>query len=191
MAAAVQTQFAPEAPRGRSTDVQRVFVGVDLGTSMGYAVVDDRGQFVEAGAWNFAPKKGAHAGARFVLASRQISAFLARVIGVEGLRLGGIAYEKVRRHDGVQAAHVYGAFEAILLAVCYQLGIEPDTVEVADLKLVATGKGGGRQATKDHVLVAAKHRWPGFDGDGRGAEDAADAMFCADIMRRRVLGVRF
>lgn len=181
-APAAQRAFAPEQPR--HTEPGRVFAGLDLGTMMGWALVDDTGRRIDSGIWRFERVGKEHPGARYVRASQQLAAFLRQWHG----RLSTLGYELVRRHEGTQAAHVYGAFEAILLAVSAQGAIAPDTVEVADLKTVATGRG---NAKKLDVMVAARSRWPELDIDGRGADNEADALWLADIMRRRVLGVRW
>lgn len=191
-AVAAQPSFPPEAPRRRASEPVRVFLGWDLGESLGYGVVDDHGRHVRSGRFDCSRIGREHKGARFVRASRAVSGLYAELSDpARGFRLGGVGYEKVVAHSAYLAAQMYGSWKAILLGASFQAGVEPDEILVSLIKQVATGKGGGPLADKSHMVAAAKARWPGFDSDAKGADDAADAMWTADIMRRRVLGVRF
>ncbi len=191
MSAGAQVGFAPPAPRrpvAAARKGMRVFLGIDLGVHMGWAVVDEDGRRVGSGVWHFtqsAKESQRDPGARWLRAHAKVREFLGRYATHSNYRLGSVGYELVRRHEGVKAAHVYGALESILQAQCSALEICPDTVEVADLKQIAVGAGGGRRADKEAVMRAALARWPEMGGD----DNEADALWLADMERRRVLGV--
>jgi hypothetical protein len=163
----------------------RVAIGLDLGTHMGHAIVDLDGRRIESGVWHF-EHRGREAkqdpGARILRAINMVGSFLAEAQG--RYRVAGVLYEMVRRHEGVQAAHVYGGLEWIVLAQCSRLRLNVDIAEVAALKTIATSRG---NAAKHDMVLAARRRW-GIDADGPHAADEADALFCADMLRRRVTG---
>lgn len=64
-----------------------------------------------------------------------------------------VVYEEVRRHLGVDAAHVYGGLLGQLTAWCEDRGVPYEGVPVGTLKKWATGKG---NATKDQMSAAMK-----------------------------------
>ncbi|MEP6755177.1 MAG: hypothetical protein ABJA67_06735 [Chthonomonadales bacterium] len=68
-----------------------------------------------------------------------------------------IAFEQVRRHMGVQAAHVYGGFLAVLQSFCDMHEVEYRGFSVQDIKIFATDKG---NASKDEMMAAARVKWP-------------------------------
>lgn len=66
-----------------------------------------------------------------------------------------VYFEEVRRHRGVDAAHVYGGFLAQLTAWCERHGVPYQGVPVGTIKKFATGKG---NADKAAMIEAAKRR---------------------------------
>lgn len=62
-----------------------------------------------------------------------------------------VYFEEVRRHQGVDAAHVYGGLMATLTAWCEHHKIPYQGVPVGTIKLHATGKG---NAGKGEVISA-------------------------------------
>jgi Holliday junction resolvasome RuvABC endonuclease subunit len=90
-----------------------------------------------------------------------------------------IAYERVRRHQGTRAAHVYGALEGVLAMHAWTHGhIRIMPVEVAHIKRHATGRG---NATKQMMLATARDRWPSC-----ATHDEADALWILDLARHRL-----
>lgn len=116
-----------------------------------------------------------------------------------------VAYEKARRHMGVQQAHLAGAWEAILLMEVHTFNsIPPSTqarletrpwygsprfvvhqVEVHMVKKLAAGR---TDARKEEVVASAIRRWPhltfsiaasGKKKNPTMLHDAADAAFVA------------
>ena len=69
-----------------------------------------------------------------------------------------VYFEEVRRHAGVDAAHVYGGLMATLTTWCEHQNIAYLGVPVGTIKKHATGKG---NAGKAEMIAAAKAR--GFD----------------------------
>jgi hypothetical protein len=79
--------------------------------------------------------------------------------------LGAVYFEEVRRHLGVDAAHVYGGFLATLTGWCERIGVPYQGVPVGTIKRHATGKG---NATKAMVIDAMR-------GKGFAVKDDNDA----------------
>ena len=92
-----------------------------------------------------------------------------------------ICYEKVHRHIGTAAAHVYGAYEMQLLVKCHALGLRNVVFAgVSELKKFATGKG---TASKEDMIEAAI-----CSSLRQGLTDnEADAFWCSEWARWRDL----
>ena len=69
--------------------------------------------------------------------------------------LNAVYFEEVRRHAGVDAAHVYGGLMAHLTAWCEHHNIPYQGVPVGTIKKHATGKG---NASKEEMLASASRR---------------------------------
>ena len=104
---------------------------------------------------------------RFLRFMRELQKLHEEVGGVDV-----IFYEKVMGHRSILASHMYGGFEAILLAFCEQHRIKYDFVHVTSLKLYATGSG---TADKETMIAMAIAR--GWDPD---TSDEADALWLLD-----------
>jgi len=151
------------------------FLGLDLGLRLGWALLDAQGTRLAGGVLPL--YRYGNANQRAQQAQRRIADLVQRV-GSGAL----VAYELVRRHEGVQAAHVYGGLEWCLRAA---LGTRrAETVEVAVIKRVATGRG---NADKASMLVAARTRW---GADAVADDNEADALFIAEVVRLRHCGGR-
>ena len=92
-----------------------------------------------------------------------------------------VAYEEIRRHMGVDAAHVYGGIVAVLSSVCEAGGVPYSGVPVGTVKKQATGKG---NASKDAMIATADARWTCSVAD----DNEADALWIAETLRVQVLG---
>jgi Holliday junction resolvasome RuvABC endonuclease subunit len=79
-----------------------------------------------------------------------------------------VYFERVYRHSGTEAAHLYGFFMHTLAAVCEDYGIKCVGISVGTIKKFMTGKG---NATKDEMIEVARLR--GFDPQ---THDEADAL---------------
>lgn len=138
----------------------RNILALDLGTKCGYAVRRRDGTIVH-GTESFTPRKSWTPGQRW----QRFRSWLAELIARE--QIHAIAYEEVRRHLGTEAAHVYGAFLALvqLQADSHNLTLHP--VGVGVIKKLWTGKG---NANKDEMITEARRR--GFRPDSDNSADA-------------------
>lgn len=82
--------------------------------------------------------------------------------------LDAVYFEEVRRHRGVDAAHIYGGFLANLSAWCEEHRIPYQGVPVGTIKKHATGKG---NANKEDMIEAAIRR-----GHRPADDNEADAL---------------
>lgn len=145
----------------------KAYLGLDLGTYMGWARTDlmpGKGGVFMSGAWDFSLT-------RFDAPSLRYQKFESQLRQHLTLGLDRVFYEKVLRHKGTTASHVYGAFLNKLQEVCEEFDVPYEGLSVQEIKMFATGKGGGPQATKDMMIEAVK-RW----GHNPQSDDEADAI---------------
>ena len=116
----------------------------DLGTRTGWSRNLTTGQYVY-GTLDLRGGRYAGGGMRYVLLGNELVTLLH-----DGIDL--VVYEEVRRHLGVDAAHVYGGLLAVLTAACGKRKIPYQGVPVQTIKKHATGKG---NASKDAMVSAA------------------------------------
>lgn len=83
-----------------------------------------------------------------------------------------------------QGSHDRAGLYWLLLDGLWNRGIPVAIAPPANLKQYATGKGGGKTASKDAVLLAAARRFPGFAGDN----NAADALWLAAMGTAHLTG---
>lgn len=127
----------------------RRVLALDLGTKCGYAVFD-QGKLKCSGRFNFSPRKSGLRGERWTMFALDIRVMLSEH------QPDVLAYERVRRHVGVGAAHVYGGFlaqlEEIEVTFFPTLVRQPVLlpVEVGEWKKGSVGKG---NATKAEVMA--------------------------------------
>ncbi len=137
-----------------------MILAIDIGTKTGWASAIRSGCHINSGCENFTPKpetkkrKAEHPGQRF-------SSFACWLNEQDIPDL--VVYERVARHVGTRAAHVYGGLLAILMdwACTYEVPIKG--VAVTSIKKHATGSG---RADKQQMMDAAStiaHR--GIDDD--------------------------
>jgi len=135
-------------------------LALDLGTKTGWCV-GSRGAHA-SGTWNLAGGRFSGGGMRFVH-------FRQRLEEVRGAyKLDAVYFEEVRRHRGVDAAHVYGGMLAILTAWCEENGVAYEGVPVGTIKKFWCGSGG---AGKGSMIYAAESR-----GYRPGDDNEADAI---------------
>ena len=139
-----------------------IVLALDLGTNCGWAI--HRGGTIESGVLRLKTSRKDRPGERWI---RFRSELLRLITGVEV-----VVYERVRRHEGLEASHVYGGLRALLEMVCESQGRTLRTVEVAHVKQHATGKG---NAGKPAMIAAARARgWAPID------DNDADALWILD-----------
>lgn len=134
---------------------------LDLGTNTGYAVYYPQTRRVDSGTASFKNTRFDGGGMRFV----RFTSWLERVLE-QGVTQ--VYFEEVRRHLGVDAAHAYGGYMAILQSLCEAHNIPYAGVPVGTIKKHATGKG---NASKDDMINAAK-----ASGHEPGDDNEADAI---------------
>lgn len=150
------------------TDRAGRLLAIDLGTRTGWAMrtssdatahgwVDFRGGRFEGG------------GMRFLRFGRWLDELHA------AKQFDEVAFEEVRRHLGVDAAHVYGGLMAVLTAWCEAKQIPYRGIPVGTIKRAATGKG---NAGKAEVMAAVRAKgFPVHDGN---EADAVAILIAAD-----------
>lgn len=145
-------------------DQYPAFLGLDLGTHCGFARFDqlNRGGSWMTGAWDFSITRFDSPHVRFERFGQQLDSHFQ--IGVSK-----VFYEKVMRHRGTTAAHVYGAFLNKLHEKCAEYGVPFEGLSVQEIKKHATGKG---NAGKEAMVAAALAA--GFNPK---TEDEADAIW--------------
>ncbi len=137
-------------------------LALDLGTTTGWAL---RGSCdpITHGFVTFRPQRFEGGGMRFLRFKRWLTEIKATAGEVHA-----VYFEEVRRHAGVDAAHVYGGLMATLTTWCEHHNIPYQGVPVGTIKKHATGKG---NAGKDDVIAAIRAR-----GHSVTDDNEADAL---------------
>ena len=134
-----------------------VILALDLGTTTGWALRSANGP-VAHGFVSFKSQRFEGGGMRYLRFGR----WLADMLSLSGPQsdsqtnltgIGAVYFEEVRRHLGVDAAHVYGGLLATLTAWCEHHQIPYEGIPVGTIKKHATGKG---NASKDDMIAAAR-----------------------------------
>lgn len=149
--------------------MSRAILAIDPGTKMGYAARMPCGRHVSGVMHLRHPKDtGEPYGRRFLRLRKYIQGLL------HEHQPELVVYEKVRRHMGTDAAHIYGAIEAYWAEACEQKGIPLEGVPVGTIKKHATGKGNAKKAD---MVAAARERWPDKLVEN---DNEADALWILD-----------
>lgn len=135
-------------------------LSLDLGTTTGWACKRNDAPIM-SGTVDFKPKRFESSGMRFV----RFRSWLDEICG--NIKPEIISFEEVRRHMGVDAAHIYGGLMAVLTEYCVIHGIEYQGVPVGTIKKSFTGKG---NAKKDAMIAEAIKR--GFNPADDNEADA-------------------
>jgi Holliday junction resolvasome RuvABC endonuclease subunit len=151
-----------------------IYIGIDPGTSCGWAVLDANGKRIASGVWDLKPRRHEGGGMRYLRCRGYFEALLA------GRGMVVVGYEEVRRHAGTTAAHVYGGIIAQIGSICEAREVPYAAYPVGTIKRLATGKG---NASKALMKAAARERWPRFAGE----HDEADALWIAEAARVALL----
>ncbi|WP_255607004.1 crossover junction endodeoxyribonuclease RuvC [Brucella intermedia] len=144
-------------------------LALDLGTTTGFAVggVDH----MISGTWNLKPGRYDGGGMRYVKFRQKLN----EIHSAYGLEL--VYFEEVRRHKGVDAAHVYGGFLASLTAWCEENNVPYEGLPVGEIKKTWTGSG---NASKDAMINECIRR--GFSPKDDNEADAI-AMYHLALIR--------
>jgi len=125
-------------------------LALDLGTTAGWALRAPEGQ-IDHGFVSFKSQRFEGGGMRYLRFRRWLTELKASVATPQGL--GAVYFEEVRRHVGVDAAHVYGGLMATLTSWCEHHNIPYQGVPVGTIKKHATGRG---NASKDEMIAAIR-----------------------------------
>lgn len=151
--ARVNAGFDPGAGAGPAPALNVNILALDLGTKTGFALRRRDGS-TRHGTEVFTPRKSWSEGQKWA----RYRAWLAGVIHDE--QIHRVVYEQVIRHESKgrplwDAAHAYGAFEAITHMVCDGFNIQAHGVNLATVKKSFTGSG---RAKKEDMMLQAKAR---------------------------------
>jgi Holliday junction resolvasome RuvABC endonuclease subunit len=126
-------------------------LALDLGTTTGWALCPCEGN-VAHGFVSFKSQRFEGGGMRFL----RFKHWLAELKGITG-EINAVYFEEVRRHVGVDAAHVYGGLMATLTTWCEHHRIPYQGVPVGTIKKHATGKGNAGKADVIAAMRAIGH----------------------------------
>lgn len=140
-------------------------LALDLGTSTGWALRRADGVVV-SGTASFKPGRFEGGGMRYLRFAQWLD-----TLDVPG----AVYFEEVRRHQGVDAAHVYGGLLGTLGAWCERRGIPYAGIPVGTIKRHATGKG---NAGKPEMIAAMKAK--GFNPGDDNEADALAILGCVE-----------
>lgn len=146
-------------------------LALDLGTKAGACVMTDAGRVTLLTTIDTTPRKGDRWGRRFL----NFRAHLDHLIQTH--RPDALAYEMVRRHLATDAAHIYGALQALVEMAAASWEIPTHPLPVAVIKKAATGRG---NADKTAMAVHASRKWPHLAIDD---DNQADALWIAEAFR--------
>lgn len=130
--------------------MRKSILAIDPGTRCGWALAHD-GKVIVSGTWNLKENRFAGAGMRFLRLEALLNELAQSVIPQL------VVFEEVRRHMGVDAAHIYGGIVGMLTAWCERRKIPYQGIPVQHIKKFATQKG---NAKKDAMIAAANAKWP-------------------------------
>jgi Holliday junction resolvasome RuvABC endonuclease subunit len=147
-----------------------VIIGIDPGTACGWAILRGDGTRIASGTWDLSSRRHEGGGMRYLRVRRHVEEMLSQ------FTVQQLAYEEVRRHMGVDAAHVYGGIVAMIGSVCEERAVPFSAIPVGTVKKLATGKG---NASKDMMVLASRAMWGDDAPRGLGEDDEADALFVA------------
>lgn len=139
-----------------------MILALDLGTTTGYALRAGLANSLLSGSWDFKPRRFEGGGMRYLRLRERLNEMH------DSAPLKVVYFEEVRRHKGVDAAHVYGGLLGVLTSWCEEKGVPYEGVPVGTIKKYATGKGNADK----NAMVAAVREW-GYEPD---THDEADAI---------------
>lgn len=142
-------------------------LGIDPGTRCGWAVrsIQEPSGMI-AGVWELSTGRFEGGGMRYV----RLRSYLVEISNRFSIKR--VYFEEVRRHMGVDAAHVYGGIIAEVMAWCEMMKLPYLGIPVGTIKKFACGKG---NATKDMMVAAARKKWGHLYDDNE-----ADARWIAE-----------
>lgn len=116
-------------------------LALDLGTSTGWAVRHEHGN-ISSGVEKFMLGRFEGGGMRYL----RFSEWLEKLRSIIQPQVYAVYFEEVRRHKGVDAAHVYGGFLSCLTSWCEIHDIPYQGIPVGTIKKHVTGHGNANKA---------------------------------------------
>jgi Holliday junction resolvasome RuvABC endonuclease subunit len=111
---------------------------LDLGTTTGWASLNNK--MVTSGTISFKPQRFEGGGMRYLRFEHWLN---------EIAPINAVYFEEVRKHLGVDAAHVYGGFLSHLTSWCEEHKIPYQGIPVTTIKKFISGRG---NASKEEVI---------------------------------------
>jgi Holliday junction resolvasome RuvABC endonuclease subunit len=145
----------------------KTILALDLGTITGWAL-QNKNNAIISGTENFKTNSFEGGGMVFLRFKRWLTELKNTQNGFDE-----IYFEQVRSHKGVEAAHKYGGFQALLTSWCEQHQIPYQGVPVGTIKKYITGKG---NATKYDVIDAVRDK--GFKPRDDNEADSLALLHC-------------
>jgi len=144
-------------------------LGLDLGTSCGWAIRDDFGN-LHSGTWDLKPRPTDPEQTAWLVFWRRLNALH------QAHKIKLVAYERVEGHVSMYAGHVYGGFKAVLQMFADFNRLRIDSIHTGTLKKLVTGNG---RATKEMMIAIAQEKWPS-QNISNSEHDRADALHVLD-----------
>jgi Holliday junction resolvasome RuvABC endonuclease subunit len=138
---------SPTPPRRLRAVLSTCVLALDLGTTTGWALRPRVGNTAH-GFVSFKTQRFEGGGMRYLRFKRWLTEMKTLASDIHA-----VYFEEVRRHAGVDAAHVYGGLMATLTTWCEHHNIPYQGVPVGTIKKHATGKG---NASKDDVIATMR-----------------------------------
>lgn len=142
-------------------------LALDMGDTTGWAV-SLNGSLTLSGRVKLKPRSYESAGARYLKLQRWLNE-LRRNAG----RIDVIVLERVQRHAGTRAAHVYGGYLATVQQFAEENDINLESLAVQEIKQWAAGKGNASKEAVKAGIETLGYR-PADDNEA----DALAALFC-------------
>jgi crossover junction endodeoxyribonuclease RuvC len=153
----ISDSLLPAAPAEPLAPRCVTVLALDLGTTTGWALRAPEGQIAH-GFVSFKSQRFEGGGMRYLRFRRWLTEMKSMTGPQAALTgFGAIYFEEVRRHLGVDAAHVYGGLLATLTAWCEHHQIPYQGVPVGTIKRHATGKGNAGKAEVMDAMRALGH----------------------------------
>jgi hypothetical protein len=156
------------APAAKASPTIPSILALDLGTTTGWAIRNDRCRILH-GTAEFRPSRYEGGGMRYLRFGKWLDQTLEVTGGIDV-----VYFEEIRRHAGTDAAHVHGGLLATLTAWCEGQSIPYSGVPVGTWKRHACGKG---NADKQAVIAAMRER--GFEPADDNEADAIAILLWA------------
>lgn len=151
--------------------MKTVYIGLDLATKAGWAVLDASGKRIDSGVWDCSILKGEGYGMRYLRLKLYLKALLREHLDPV------VFYEQSVNQAGPASGKVQDGLLGVALCLLESVGVSQYApIHYATAKKHATGNGA---ASKGDMIEAAAVRWAYCPKD----DNEADALWIADCGR--------